>query len=142
MVAEIISQSFHISPGGFGRGEPKGHQRTGRIIDKDDQRAAWPPCFEPVMRRAINLDQLPIAWAALPPLINTGNLATTLSPQSLLNHPLTQCLSGQRQPVNFPQLLAGPKSGYLSLTSEITSERNSGEKALLGRFPRRRETSP
>lgn len=43
---------------------------------------------------------------------------------------------------NFSQANVGPKSGYLSLTSEMTRVRNSDVKALLGRCPRRRETSP
>lgn len=95
------------------------YTRTGSVINKDKR-------VNPVMRRTINLDKFAMAW--LPMLINAGNFsANKASPWT--SH-------------NFSHAKEGPKSGYLSLASEMTRARNSDVKALLGRCPRRQETSP
>lgn len=59
ILSEVSLHGFHIRLGGLDRHEPEGHQPTGGVINEDQQRTGRGPVLNPVMGRAVDLEQLP-----------------------------------------------------------------------------------
>ena len=59
ILIEILSQGLPIGPGGLGRDKAQCHQSAGGIINKHDPGAGFGPALEPIVWRAVDLDQFP-----------------------------------------------------------------------------------
>ncbi len=64
MFMRISLQRAEIAERALGRHELQMHQGAGRVVDEDEQGAGRSAILEPVMIRAIDLDQLAIAFPA------------------------------------------------------------------------------
>lgn len=92
ILAEVWPEGFQVGLGGLCRDEAQGHQATGGIIDEDDQRTPRATRFEPVMGRAIDLDQFPETGAAGSARMDAGLALPAGYPEPVGNHPLAQGL--------------------------------------------------
>ena len=50
MIIKVTPEGFHVSPGCFSRHKTQRHQRTGGIINENDQCTSGASIFKPVMR--------------------------------------------------------------------------------------------
>ncbi len=59
ILLQILCQRLQVSLSGFSRYKSQGQQTAGGVINEHDQGTRLRPSFKPVMRRTVNLHQLP-----------------------------------------------------------------------------------
>ena len=106
MGQNVTPQSLKIGAGGLGRREPQRRQPARRIINKDDQGAAGAAALEPIMRAAVNLDQLAKARPALSQGEHPLGPPPLGAPQAKRDLELAHRLRRNRDPLQLQQLLA------------------------------------
>src|SRR5216684_616201 len=112
MRQNMVLQRGEIGSRGLGRGKSQRRQPPRRIVDEHDQRAARPTSLKPVMRAAVDLDQLAKARTPLAELKHLLAPPRLRLPQTQLDLQLPHALARDRDPLQLRQLL-GPKSRYL-----------------------------
>ena len=71
---DVLGRRLEITEGGFRRGEVQGHQLAGGVINKHQQRARRRTVLEPATIAATDLDQLALARAPIPRLVDLGRM--------------------------------------------------------------------
>jgi len=88
----------------------KAQQRSaGGVVDHPDQLQLRPSPFQPIVRGAVPLHQLPKAAAPRPPQVRRFHLVPPRAPQPRLRHQLAQRLAANPNPVLLPEPLAGQR---------------------------------
>jgi hypothetical protein len=105
MCPQISLQRTEIAERALGFNKLKVHQGAGRIVDEDEQGAGRSAILEPVMIRAINLDQLAITFPAQTRLVERAALLPR-QPNPRVLHPFAQRLARDLQPVILLKLLS------------------------------------
>ena len=95
----------HVRLGRLRREKSRRQQPRRRIVHIHDQRANRTPVLEPLVRRTVDLHQVPHARAPRPPRMRPHLAPRLGAPQSLRHHPLPQRLRRQPVPVLLHQLL-------------------------------------
>ena len=91
MRQEIPVQGFEVGVRALARHEAQLHQLAGRIVDEDQQRARLATLLEPAVVAAVDLDQLTVALAPQPGLVEGSSLRAR-QPQAFGHHPSPQRL--------------------------------------------------
>ena len=92
MVAQIARQHLEIGERALGRHEAHLLDRTGRVIDRDNQRARIVAILEPAVIGPVDLDQRAVTFPAQPRPMEYAPLRPRQS-QTLRDHPLAQRLA-------------------------------------------------
>ena len=79
------------------------HQATGGVIHEDQKTTLWRSAFEPVMVRAIDLNQFSEAVATITRLINPGSPTGMRTPEAVGCHPVTDGFNGEINMMAFGQ---------------------------------------
>ena len=105
MGQNVTPQGFKIRLGGLRRREPQRRQPARRIINKHDQCAAGAAPFKPIVRAAIDLDQLAKTRPALSQLEHPLGPPPLGPPQAKRDLELAYRLRRNRDPIQLQQLL-------------------------------------
>ncbi len=103
----VVVQDAHISQRGLGGGKAQLHQVARGIVDKHQQSAVFPAPLKPVVRGAVDLDQLTQFRTALTHRMNAYFGAFSGFPKSRPHHHLAGTLDAELDAMSFMQLLAG-----------------------------------
>lgn len=87
MRSQIQIERFKVAERAFRLNKPQLNQRTGRIIDEDEQSARIASILAPAVIRAVNLDQFTKAFRAQSGLIEGPSLFAG-QPDTIFLHPL------------------------------------------------------
>ncbi|EGF64265.1 hypothetical protein HMPREF9538_01277 [Klebsiella sp. MS 92-3] len=79
------------------------HQATCGVIHEDQKTAFWGSAFEPVMVRAIDLNQFAETVATISRLVNPGSPAGMRTPETVGCHPVTDGFNGEIYMMAFSQ---------------------------------------
>jgi len=79
------------------------HQATGGIIHEDQKTAFLGSAFEPVMVRAIDLNQFAETVATIAWLVNPGSPAGMRTPETVGCHPVTDGFNREMNMMAFSQ---------------------------------------
>ncbi len=128
---EVVPGGFAVGEEGLVRHKPQLQQLTGGIIDIDQQGAARPAVFEPVVIRAIDLHQLAQTRPPLAQLMRGGLLGALRFPDPFSDHDLAHAFRERRElctSVSFSWARVGPKSAYfLQFSIRLQFHRISGK---------------
>ena len=89
---EIAAQGLEVRRRALAGHEAQLHEPARRVIDEDQQRAGLAAVLEPAVLTAIDLDQLAVALASKPGLMERPALLPG-QPQTCLRHPLADRLT-------------------------------------------------
>ena len=101
---DIALRLAHVVERRFRRHEGGVLDKARGVVDIGDQRAFRPSVLEPVMPRAIDLDELADALAPVTWLVNRGQAMLAVLPQPVLDHPLAQGLPRHQAGMVLPEL--------------------------------------
>lgn len=102
VLQQIAFQGFEVTERALGYHKPQFYQRTGRVVDEDEQGAGIVPILEPPMIRPVDLDLFTEAFPAQSGLKERASLFAGW-PNPILDHPLANSLTRNLQPVMFSQ---------------------------------------
>ncbi len=91
MVVKIPVERLEVGVRALARHEAQLHQLAGGVVDEDQQRAGLAALLEPAMVAAVDLDQLTVALAPKPRLVE-GPALRARQPQTFGHHPSPQRL--------------------------------------------------
>jgi hypothetical protein len=83
------------------------HQPAGGVVDEDEQGALRAAILEPPVLRAVDLDQLADALAAIAGLVDPTAALHPIRPDAGVQHPEPQRLAADDDAVDLAQLLGG-----------------------------------
>jgi len=109
------------------------HQPTRRIVDEHEQRALGTAILKPPVLAAVDLHQFAHAVAPGAGLMDTLSPLLAVEPQPGLDHPQSQCLTTERNPMNLAQLLG--RQGRTEIPIPLADNRQH-------RFPQRLRLAP
>src|SRR3546814_8698735 len=93
MPFNIRAGRIHIGNSSLALDHLEVHQLTGRVVDIDEQGALRPAILKPPMLRTVDLDQLAAAVPTIARLIGARAARNTISPDTGLDHQLSQRLA-------------------------------------------------
>src|SRR3546814_14494021 len=93
MPFNIRAGRIHIGNSSLALDHLEVHQLTGRVVDIDEQGALRPAILKPPMLRTVDLDQLAEAVPTIARLIGARAARNTISPDTGLDHQLSQRLA-------------------------------------------------
>ena len=106
---QVRPRRAHVRLGRLLRVEPRRQQPRRRVVHVGDQRAAGRPALEPVVRQAVDPDQVPNALPPRPTRMPAGLAARPGLPKPVLDHPPAQRPPRKPVAVVLRQLLAGER---------------------------------
>ena len=95
--------------------ESRVHQPAGRVVDVGDEAATLCTPLEPVVVRAVNLDQFSDPAAAVARLMHRRQTPASVKPQTVLDHPLAQGLARHAAFVELRKLLASQRRPEIAI---------------------------
>lgn len=101
---QICAGGLHVGEGGLALCHLEVHQLAGGVVDIDQQAAARAAALEPVMVRAIDLDELAAALAPIAGLVEPGALGGLGFPKTGTDHQLAQGLVRERDAMALGQI--------------------------------------
>ena len=109
MGCDVFMRLAQVIEGGLRGHESRMHQLAGGIIDISQKRALWATVLEPPMLGAVDLDQFAPALAVIAWLVHGRKPSAAIQPQTFLDHPFADRLSGHGTTMGLPQLLSSQR---------------------------------